>query len=91
MKITQYLYIMNPVDYLRGDEPNLALTAYNGDIDGWVNCGAITLDVAISDEVIMRTALALLDKAETKLTEELREKLATLKQQRQELLCLTSI
>jgi hypothetical protein len=90
MKITQYLYITNAVDYLRGDTPSVVLSSY-GDLKGWVNCGAVTLDIAISDEAIMQVALTTLDQTEAILRKELHEKLETIKQQRQELLCLTSI
>lgn len=89
MKIEQNLFITDIDEYMKGNYLWCFTLSGIESADGWVKVGQIEVDTdTIDRKALVRDTLAELEKAEEKLIADHAEKLAALRQKRQELLAL---
>jgi hypothetical protein len=89
MKIKQHVVITNPMDFQKGDHHNcFALFGSESNVDQWVNCGEIELDINVSIDDVRNTCLATIEAEEEEVKAEFSAKLVLLERAKNELLCL---
>ena len=80
MKIKQFVVITNPAEFLKGDYySSLNLFDHETNIDGWIGCGEITLDIEVDSDELIRIVTDDLDTqigAATAILESLEQKKA---------------
>lgn len=85
-----YPVITNPIMHVKDSTNSLLLYPCDPEVPDWIVLDPVEVTItSYQQELIIVKALSALDKLEEKTKEELTAKLATIQQQKQELLCLT--
>ena len=89
MIVKQHLYVSDPKQFLSGRLDNcFALVGYEADLNGWIYCGEIELEIDIDKQEAINITMQALKKQREEAQAEYATKMAVLDQAEKELLCI---
>ena len=87
-----YIYVMNTVEYLRGDYSSSLTVSDHKDMEtysDWFKVGEVDVDIKADEHKIIQHTLHVIEKKKSKVNLEFSEKLDLLEARKQQLLAIT--